>query len=81
MGLPLNMNNWLCLRGALKKARNAYRKADPILEAKSEPLLETHLGAVEAYPGAEKDHPGVLHAHPESIEAHPGAFDTKPLKP
>ncbi len=35
MGLPLNMNNWLCLRGALKKARGAYRKLDPILEAKS----------------------------------------------
>jgi hypothetical protein len=34
------MNNWLCLRGALKKARGAYRKLDPVLEAKSEPLLD-----------------------------------------
>ncbi len=40
MGLPLNMNNWLCLRGALKKAKNNFKKTDPILENKCESLLD-----------------------------------------
>jgi hypothetical protein len=33
------MNTWLLLRGALGKARNRYRKNDPLLEAKEETLL------------------------------------------
>jgi hypothetical protein len=39
MGLPLSMNTWLLLRGALSKAKNNYRKEDPLLEAKEESLL------------------------------------------
>jgi hypothetical protein len=39
MGLPLSMNNWLCLRGALNKAKKNYKKPDPVLENKCEPLL------------------------------------------
>jgi hypothetical protein len=39
MGIPLNMNTWLLLRGALKKAKKGYKKQDPLLELKQETLL------------------------------------------
>ncbi len=39
MGIPLNMNNWLLLRGALNKAKKNYKKKDPLLEQKQETLL------------------------------------------
>jgi hypothetical protein len=39
MGIPLNMNNWLLLRGALRKAKIQYGKNDRLLETKQESLL------------------------------------------
>jgi len=39
MGIPLNMNTWLLLRGAMRKAKTQYRKNDPLLESKQESLL------------------------------------------
>ncbi len=44
MGLPLQMNTWLCLRGALKNVKKKnYKKADQLLEMKQEPLLSFML--------------------------------------
>jgi hypothetical protein len=43
MGLPLQMNTWLCLRGALKKAIKNYKKTDLLLERKQESLLSFML--------------------------------------
>ncbi len=39
MGLPIQMNMWLCLNGVAKKAIKKYKKADPLLESKKETLL------------------------------------------
>ncbi len=39
MGLPIQMNMWLCLNGVAKKAIKKYKKADPLLESKRETLL------------------------------------------